>query len=48
MFSNCSKLISLNFDNFNINNVSDLNGIFNGINKKCLISSTDLKIIKLK
>ena len=29
MFNNCSSLISLNLNNFNTNNVKDMNNMFN-------------------
>ena len=48
MFSHCSSLTSLDLSNFNTNNAKDMSEMFNGINKKCIISSNDIKIIKLK
>ena len=45
MFNNCSSLTSLNLSNFNTNNVTNMIGMFWGINKDCNLISNDKKIL---
>jgi len=46
MFNKCSSLNFLNLYNFNINNISDMNGIFDDLKKDCKIifKKKELKI----
>ena len=46
MFNECSSLTSLNLSNFNTNNVKDMTGIFNNINKNCELLCNDIKLRK--
>ena len=45
MFYSCSSLTSLDLSNFNINNVTNMKGIFSGINMGCNLISKDKKIL---
>ena len=44
MFSYCSSLNYLDLSNFNINNVTNMRGIFNSFNKSCKLICNDEKI----
>ena len=44
MFSNCSRLTSLNLSNFNTNNVQDMDNMFYYIQKNCNVIYDDIKI----
>ena len=44
MFNKCSSLNFLNLYNFNINNASDMNGIFDDLKKDCKIISKKKRI----
>ena len=48
IFSECSSLTSLNLSNINTNNVTNMEGMFNGLNKNYKIICIDEKIKKLK
>ena len=45
IFSNCISLNSLNLSNFNINNVTDMNYMFDGLKKNCELICNDKKIV---
>ena len=45
MFYNCSSLTSLNLSNFNTNNITDIMGMFSGINKRCNLICNDESIL---
>ncbi len=44
MFYKCSSLTSLNLSNFNTNNITKMNGMFYGNNKRCYLICNDYKI----
>ena len=44
MFKECCSLIELDLDNFSTINVKDIEGIFEGINSKCMLNCNDQKI----
>ena len=46
MFSHCSSLKELDLSSFNTNQVTDMYGMFDSINKKCKIKCKDEKIKK--
>ena len=47
MFQSCSSLTSLNLSNFNTNKAgSDIDNIFNEINKNCRLVCDDIKLKK--
>ena len=45
MFYNCSSLTSLNLSNFNTNNVTNMEGMFDGIKKGCNLICNDEEIL---
>ena len=45
MFSGCEGLTSLNLSTFNTNNVTNMWGMFSGINKDCNLICNDKKIL---
>ena len=48
LFNKCSSLTSLNLSNFNTNNVTNMEYMFNNLNKNCKIICNDLNLNKLR
>ena len=46
MFSECDSLMNLNLNNFDNNNISEMQWIFLGLNKKCIIITQNQRLLK--